>query len=137
MLEFERAFGPRGDKALSGVLYPYGTTDNFRKDIVKTNFGKKAVSISGLFAVMAFNSIFITRVEAGSFVNVGSMATARSEHTATVLQNGEVLVAGGTSTGFNSDALTSAELYDPNQRNLDWRRFTQRRAHPAHGDAVA
>ena len=35
------------------------------------------------------------------------MATARYQHTATLLQNGQVLVAGGDDTGV------SAELYDP------------------------
>ena len=40
----------------------------------------------------------------------GSMATMRAWHTATLLPNGKVLVAGGYN---NSGALTSAELYDP------------------------
>jgi hypothetical protein len=38
------------------------------------------------------------------------MATARTEHTATLLLSGQVLVAGGV--GLNDDALGSAELYD-------------------------
>ena len=44
-----------------------------------------------------------------------SLNTARSGHTATLLQNGMVLVAGGVdSTGF---ASASAELYDPASRS--------------------
>jgi hypothetical protein len=46
-----------------------------------------------------------------SWVATGSMATARNNHTATLLGSGKVLVAGGdvaTNTG-----TTSAELYDP------------------------
>src|SRR5438034_11789700 len=39
-----------------------------------------------------------------------SLNTARSGHTATLLQNGMVLVAGGTDSNFNRSA--SAELYD-------------------------
>ena len=40
----------------------------------------------------------------------GSLATARDQHTATLLSNGKVLVAGG----FDIDGpLASAELYDP------------------------
>src|SRR5438067_2238880 len=45
-----------------------------------------------------------------AFVSTGSLGTPRSNHTATLLPNGQVLVAGGEeSNGF----LTSAELYDP------------------------
>ncbi|HET9409823.1 MAG TPA: kelch repeat-containing protein, partial [Candidatus Sulfotelmatobacter sp.] len=41
----------------------------------------------------------------------GSMHTARASHTATVLPNGHVLVAGGT--GDSIGALASSELYNP------------------------
>src|SRR5262249_56054413 len=40
----------------------------------------------------------------------GSMATARANHTATLLLNGQVLVAGGYDF---PNLLASAELYDP------------------------
>ncbi len=39
------------------------------------------------------------------------MANARQHHTATLLPNEKVLVAGGNGSGFNP--LVSAELYDP------------------------
>ena len=45
----------------------------------------------------------------GTWTATGSMGTARYEHTATLLPNGKVLVAGG----YNGPALSSAELYDP------------------------
>src|SRR6266853_1898148 len=44
------------------------------------------------------------------FEPTGSLATAREHHTATLLPNGKVLVAGGSE---NAGALASAELYDP------------------------
>src|SRR5438067_6678137 len=43
-----------------------------------------------------------------SWVPTGSLFTARTRHTATLLPNGKVLVAGGN----NGPALSSAELYD-------------------------
>ncbi|MFL6598118.1 MAG: kelch repeat-containing protein, partial [Chthoniobacterales bacterium] len=46
-----------------------------------------------------------------SWVTTGSMGTARRIHTATLLQSGKVLVAGGF--GSNLVSLSSAELYDP------------------------
>jgi N-acetylneuraminic acid mutarotase len=48
-----------------------------------------------------------------SFNNTGSLATARQDHTATLLPNGKVLVAGGYTGGNNGVDLASAELYDP------------------------
>jgi hypothetical protein len=48
---------------------------------------------------------------AGSWTATGSLNTARYEHTATLLANGKVLVAGGSDSSGN--ASTSAELYDP------------------------
>src|SRR3954468_13525454 len=50
-----------------------------------------------------------TTVE-GMFVPTGSLIVARYEHTATLLSNGKVLVAGGYD---GSNVLASAELYDP------------------------
>ena len=45
-----------------------------------------------------------------SFLRTGNLGTARYGHTATLLANGKVLVAGGQGA---SSALNSAELYDP------------------------
>src|SRR5258707_576877 len=45
-----------------------------------------------------------------TFGNTGSLNTGRTFHTATLLPNGKVLVAGGQGP---SGILTSAELYDP------------------------
>jgi hypothetical protein len=47
----------------------------------------------------------------GAFIATGAMTTARSWHTATLLNNGQVLIAGGVTNRFSSTA--SAELYDP------------------------
>jgi hypothetical protein len=47
---------------------------------------------------------------AAAFMQTGRMTVARYAHTATLLQNGQVLIAGGTDT---QNGLASAELYDP------------------------
>jgi N-acetylneuraminic acid mutarotase len=52
----------------------------------------------------------------GKWLPTGSMATAREQHTATMLTDGDVLVAGGLNQGGSSGHSTtfaSAELYDP------------------------
>jgi hypothetical protein len=49
--------------------------------------------------------------KSGTWAYTGSLHEARFQHTATLLADGKVLVAGGNTT-FNV-ALTSAELYDP------------------------
>jgi hypothetical protein len=46
----------------------------------------------------------------GTWTATGSMGTTRSWHTATLLPNGKVLIAGGSG---NTGVLSSAELYDP------------------------
>jgi hypothetical protein len=45
----------------------------------------------------------------GTWTVTGNLNTARNDHTATLLPNGQVLVAGGSNTG----TTVSSELYDP------------------------
>jgi hypothetical protein len=62
-------------------------------------------------ATLASSEIYDTG--AGAWRSTGKLNTARHSHTATLLQNGDVLVAGGGS-GLDNEILGSAELYDPN-----------------------
>jgi hypothetical protein len=49
----------------------------------------------------------------GKFAATGSMATARGFHTATLLADGRVLIAGGDGDYPKPNFIASAELYDP------------------------
>ena len=56
------------------------------------------------------NINILTPVSSGAWIVTGSLNAARFEHTATLLLNDIVLVAGG---GNGTDTLASTELYDP------------------------
>jgi hypothetical protein len=63
-------------------------------------------------AVTRFDTAEIFDPAAKSFVPTGSMKTARSGHTATLLADGRVLIVGGRGL-YPNGGLTSAELFDP------------------------
>ena len=57
-----------------------------------------------------------TAQSAGTFMPTGKMTVARSFHTATLLRDGRVLIAGGRINGpqdYQGVVTASAELYDP------------------------
>ncbi len=66
-----------------------------------------------------FNGVTVASAElynplTGNWTATGSMLLSRERHTAHVLQNGQVLVAGGDFyDGVNFGALSECELYDP------------------------
>jgi len=73
------------------------------------------VLVSGGYATLAgspvWSSAELYDPSTTSFTLTGNMAVPRYAHTATLLPNGKVLIAGGSSVG--NSGLASAELYDP------------------------
>ena len=59
----------------------------------------------------AFSSAELHDLATGAWTATGPLTTAREQHTATLLPDGKVLVAGGR--GTNNNPLSSTELYDP------------------------
>jgi len=69
----------------------------------------KIIRVSSLLSLTAAS---ITLAQSpGTFTPTGSMITPRHGHTATLLLNGKVLIAGGRDA--NESTLVSAEIYDP------------------------
>ena len=56
-------------------------------------------------------TIAVLDVRSGKMALTGNMVTARAGHTATLLYDGKVFIAGGLGDGF--EPLASTELYDP------------------------
>jgi Tfp pilus assembly protein PilX len=68
-------------------------------------------TITGTMDTVTCKTIEVYLCRSSSFTPAGPMQSVRNGHTATLLPNGKVLIAGGMdNTGFS---VTSAELYDP------------------------
>ena len=82
--------------------------------------GPAALLVTGGFGrngALASAEVFEPSV--GFFVETGPMHTGRLSHSATLLQNGEVLVAGGAdSLDLGATVFGSAELYDPASKSF-------------------
>jgi hypothetical protein len=85
-----------------------------------------------MVAVGLLTASIATAQTSGTFTLTGNMSAARSQHTATLLPNGKVLIAGGVQSSRGSPLIVATtELYDPDtgtfSRAADMR--TGRRMH--------
>jgi hypothetical protein len=76
--------------------------------------GRVLIAGGGPWGSMLLTASYLASAElydpkTGTFSPTGSLATARAWHTATLLADGRVVIAGGAGSAF----LASAELYDP------------------------
>lgn len=67
------------------------------------------------------SSLVTVTTSSAKFTPTGNMQTARGRHTETLLTNGKVLMAGGSTRGPDKlcvEGITSAELYDPSAKSF-------------------
>ena len=79
--------------------------------VSENDVGLYSVILTNSFGSVTSSVVSLNIIEPTHFLITGSLTTARRYHTATLLPNGKVLVAGGYSG--NSTWPISAELYDP------------------------
>jgi len=95
-----------------------GTMSVSREDHSTSLLGNGQVLVAG-GSTVDFNGITVASAElydstTGAWTVTGSMLQGRESFTATLLQNGQVLVAGGDYyDGINAGDLSECELYDP------------------------
>jgi hypothetical protein len=100
--------------AINALLnYPFGvgvdsTGSIYIQDTLDNRIRKVANGVITTVAGGGPTPVLMAR-SAGTFATTGSMSAGRNGSTATLLDNGKVLVAGG----FTSTYTSSAELYDP------------------------
>jgi hypothetical protein len=99
----------------SGSFTPTGSMGTARDTRVATLLNDGKVLVAGGWDGSPTGG-FLATAEiydpvSGSFAPTGSMTIGRDNHTATLLNGGKVLVAGGSDN--NGNALAEAELFDP------------------------
>ncbi len=83
------------------------------------SFVSMLIAVTPVDARELLCSSYAKASKAGTFTTVGSMTSARSLHTATLLSDGRVLVVGGVGAGGDSPpVLGTAELYSPTNKKF-------------------
>lgn len=81
---------------------------------MKLRIGNSPYAMIALTAVLVIAMNTVTFAASGTWASTGSLQTQRDGHTATLLSNGNVVVAGGED---NNGALASTEVYSPITRS--------------------
>jgi len=104
----------------SGVWRYTGSLSTARTDHTSTLLRNGQVMVQGGSTVYGSDdslySCELYNPTSGSWTTTGRLTTARSWHTATLLQTGEVLVAGGTGAGGSNGYFVTTELYSSSSR---------------------
>ena len=104
---------------VAGTFTPTGSMTTLRYHPTATLLANGTVLIAGGFGPGTSQLPRLTSAELfdpgpGTFAATGSMAVGRVLHTATLLSDGRVLIAGGTdASGGGGAATASTEIYDP------------------------
>jgi hypothetical protein len=100
-----------------GAFSPTGEMTTPRASHTATLLLNGKVLIAGGFSLSAFAapvaSAELYDPSTGMFTPTGDMTTPRRSHTATLLADGRVLIAGGYGDASGDSALRKAEVYDP------------------------
>lgn len=102
----------------TGTITATGSLNTPRQNHTATLLPDGRVLIAGGWVNAPFTYPVLSSAElydpaTGTFTPTGTMNAARAYHSAVLLQNGKVLLAGGTSNSQSYSPLASAELYDP------------------------
>jgi hypothetical protein len=111
-------------KGSSNAAVTWAVQEGAAGGVITSSGSYSAPSTLGTYHVVATSvadtsksaTATVTVVSSGFFTPTGSMGSPRTLHTATLLRNGKVLVAGGGTTldlGVDLFILATAELFDP------------------------
>ena len=101
----------------TGTWTPTGSLAGGRAEHTATLLNGKVLVAGGYDAEHSISlssaEIYDPDPAKGTWMTTGPLFTSRSQHTATLLPTGKVLVAGGLNALTSSNWLASAEIYDP------------------------